>query len=201
MHPVPLVYGMTIGEYAKMINGEYWLEHGVVCSLTVVPLKNYTHQTKYSLPIKPSPNLPNDKAVNLYPSIDIFRGTVINAGRGSSFQLQCYGAPFFPKSDFSYIPKPNEGAKHPRFENEVCYGVDLRNEPTLNHFTLKYLIDAYSKTPKSEPFFGPTFTVHAGNDVLQKQIEFGLSETNIKASWKEDLDAFKKTRAKYLIYN
>lgn len=201
MHPVPLVYGMTIGEYAKMINGEQWLEHGVVCSLTVVPLKNYTHQTKYSLPIKPSPNLPNDKAVNLYPSLDIFRGTVINAGRGTSFQLQCYGAPFFPKSDFSYIPKPNEGAKHPRFENEVCYGVDLRNEPTLNHFTLKYLIDAYSKTPKNKPFFGPTFTVHAGNDILQKQIESGLSETNIKATWKEDLEAFKKTRANYLIYN
>ncbi|HEY5687513.1 MAG TPA: DUF1343 domain-containing protein, partial [Yeosuana sp.] len=103
MHPVPLVYGMTIGEYAQMINGEHWLENKVVCNLRVIPLKNYTHETYYSLPIKPSPNLPNDKAINLYPSLDIFRGTTINAGRGTNFQMQRYGAPFFPKSDFSYV--------------------------------------------------------------------------------------------------
>ncbi len=200
MHPVPLVYGMTIGEYAKMINGEHWLENMVNCTLTVIPLKNYTHQTSYSLPIKPSPNLPNDKAINLYPSLDIFRGTTINAGRGTNFQMQCYGASFFPKSDFSYIPKPNEGDKHPRFENKICYGVDLRNEPTLHKFTLKYIIDAYNKTPKNETFFGPTFTVHAGNEILQKQIESGLTEEKIRATWQEDLENFKKIRINYLIY-
>jgi len=200
MHPVPLVYGMTIGEYANMINGEHWLENMVVCNLTVMPLKNYTHGTYYKLPIKPSPNLPNDKAINLYPSLDIFRGTIINVGRGTNFQMQCYGAPFFPKSDFSYIPKPNEGDKHPRFENKICYGVDLRNEATLHKFTLKYIIDAYNKTPKSETFFGPTFTVHAGNEILQKQIESGLTEEEIRTTWQEDLENFKKIRAKYLIY-
>ena len=200
MHPVPLVYGMTIGEYANMINNEHWLKDGIVCDLKVVPLKNYTHQTKYSLPIKPSPNLPNDQAINLYPSLDIFRGTTINVGRGTNFQMQCYGAPFFPKSYFSYMPKSNEGAKHPRFENEVCYGVDLRNEKTLNQFTLKYLIDAFNKTPKDKQFFGPTFTVHAGNEILQKQIESGLSESEIKATWQDGLASFKKTREKYLIY-
>jgi uncharacterized protein YbbC (DUF1343 family) len=200
MHPVPLVYGMTIGEYANMINNEHWLKDGFVCNLKVVPLKNYTHQTKYSLPIKPSPNLPNDQAINLYPSLDIFRGTTINVGRGTNFQMQCYGAPFFPKSDFSYVPKSNEGAKHPRFENEVCYGVDLRSEKTLNQFTVKYLIDAFNKTPKDKQFFGPTFTAHAGNEILQKQIEDGLSEKEIKATWQDDLASFKKTREKYLIY-
>tara|TARA_R110002050_G_scaffold81892_2_gene175341 strand:+ start:11374 stop:12591 length:1218 start_codon:yes stop_codon:yes gene_type:complete len=200
MHPVPLVYGMTIGEYAKMINGEKWLTNGIQCMLTVIPLKNYTHQTPYSLPIKPSPNLPNDKAINLYPSLDIFRGTIINVGRGTNFQMQCYGAPFFPKSDFSYIPRPNEGDKHPRFENKICYGVDLRNEPTLNRFTLKYIIDAYNKTPKNETFFGPTFTIHAGNDILQKQIESGFTEDEIRATWQEGLENFKKIRANYLIY-
>lgn len=200
MHPVPLVYGMTIGEYAQMINGEHWLENKVVCNLRVIPLKNYTHKTYYSLPIKPSPNLPNDKAINLYPSLDIFRGTTINAGRGTNFQMQRYGAPFFPKSDFSYVPQPNEGDKHPRFENKICYGVDLRKEPTLHKFTLKYIIDAYKKTPKSETFFGPTFTIHAGNEILQKQIESGLTEEEIRDTWQEDLENFKKIRAKYLIY-
>ncbi|MFH6768175.1 DUF1343 domain-containing protein [Gaetbulibacter aquiaggeris] len=200
MHPVPLVYGMTIGEYALMINGEHWLENKLVCNLTVIRLKNYTHKTYYSLPIKPSPNLPNDKAINLYPSLDIFRGTIINVGRGTNLQMQCYGAPFFPKSDFSYIPKPNEGDKHPRFENKICYGVDLRKEPKLHKFTLKYIIDAYNKTPKSEIFFGTTFTVHAGNEILQKQIESGLTEEEIRATWQEDLENFKKIRVKYLIY-
>jgi len=200
MHPVPLVYGMTIGEYAKMINGEGWLENNVLCDLTVITLKNYIHVSPYSLPIKPSPNLPNDKAINLYPSLDLFRGTTINAGRGTNYQLQCYGAPFFPKSDFSYTPESNEGAKHPRFEGKLCYGVDLRNEPTLDHLTLKYIIDAFNKTPKEETFFGSTFTAHAGNEILQKQIESGMTEYEIKATWQEDLENFKKIRAKYLLY-
>ncbi|GAA4281497.1 exo-beta-N-acetylmuramidase NamZ family protein [Gaetbulibacter aestuarii] len=201
LHPVPLVYGMTIGEYAKMINGEHWLADSLVCDLKVIPLENYTHETPYSLPIKPSPNLPNDQAINLYPSLDIFRGTVINVGRGTDMQMQVYGAPFFPKSEFSFTPRSNEGATHPRFENQLCYGVDLRNEPRLSAFNLKYLIDAYAKTPKDVSFFGPTFTAHAGNTELQEQIEAGISEDSIRASWQKDIDAFKEIRKKYLLYD
>lgn len=201
LHPVPLVYGMTIGEYAQMINGENWLENNVNCDLTIVKLKNYKHNSTYSLPIKPSPNLPNDQAINLYPSLDIFRGTPINVGRGTDYQMQRYGAPFFPKSDFSFIPKSNEGAKYPRFEGQVCYGVDLKDENKLNRFSLKYVLDAYNKTPKNIEFFGPTWTIHAGNETLQKQIESGLSEEKIRASWQADLEAFKTLRKKYLLYD
>ena len=200
MDPIPLVHGLTIGEYAQMVNGEGWLQNNVKCDVTIIKVKNYTHQTRYSLPIKPSPNLPNDKAINLYPSLDIFRGTIINVGRGTDFQMQCYGAPFFPKSEFSYTPTSNIGAKHPRFEGELCYGVDLRNAPFLNQFTLKYLIDAYEKTPDKNTFFGPTFDIHAGNGVLKKQIESGMSENAIRKTWKEDLDKYKVKRLNYILY-
>jgi uncharacterized protein YbbC (DUF1343 family) len=201
MHPVPLVYGMTIGEYAKMINGEHWLKNGVTCNLTVIPLKNYTHQKSYSLPIRPSPNLPNDKAINLYPSLGFFEGTSINAGRGTENQFQQYGAPFFPKSDFSYTPQPNFGAKNPKFKNKLCYGVSLKNVPKLNYVNIAWLLDAYSKTPKSKKFFGATFTKHAGNILLEQQIKKGLSAKQIHDSWQPAIHRFKKIRAKYLIYD
>ena len=121
MHPVPLVYGMTIGEYAKMINGEGWLKNNVKCELTIIPLKNYTHKSRYNLPIRPSPNLPNEIAINLYPSLGFFEGTTINAGRGTENQFQQYGAPFFPKSDFSYTPQPNFGSKYPKHNGKLFY--------------------------------------------------------------------------------
>ena len=200
MHPVALVHGMTIGEYAQMINGEKWLENGLQCDVEIIKVEYYTHETPYSLPIKPSPNLPNDKSINLYPSLGLFEGTTINAGRGTEFQFQCYGSPFFPKTNFSYTPKPNEGSKHPKFEGKFCFGVDLTNEPQLDKFTLKYLLDAYSKTPKNESFFGSTFTIHAGNMNLQKQIEGGLNEEEITATWQDDLKAYKAMRKKYLLY-
>ncbi|WP_298238935.1 DUF1343 domain-containing protein [uncultured Algibacter sp.] len=200
LHPVPLVYGMTIGEYAQMINGEKWLDNGLECDLKVISLKNYNHSLSYSLPIKPSPNLPNDKAINLYPSLDIFRGTPINVGRGTDCQMQRYGAPFFPKSEFSFTPKSNEGAKHPRFKGEKCYGTDLRDESKLNRFTLKYVLDAYKKTPKEIPFFGSTWNIHSGNAILKSQIEAGLTEEEIRETWEKDLENFKKIREKYLIY-
>ncbi len=201
MHPVPLVYGMTIGEYAKMINGEHWLKNGIKCNLTVIPLKNYTHQSRYSIPIRPSPNLPNDQAINLYPSLGFFEGTNINSGRGTENQFQQYGAPFFPKSDFSYTPKPNFGAKHPKFENKLCYGVDLKEVAKLNKITIQYVIDAYHKTPKDQLFFGATFTKHAGNILLEQQIKNGKSAVEIHKSWQPAIKQFKKIRAKYLIYN
>ncbi|WP_298764793.1 DUF1343 domain-containing protein [uncultured Polaribacter sp.] len=199
-HPVPLVYGMTIGEYGQMINGEKWLKNGIKCDLNVIPLKNYTHQTKYSLAIRPSPNLPNDKSINLYPSLGFFEGTTINAGRGTEFQFQRYGAPFFPKNNFTYTPKANFGAKYPKHKNKMCFGVDLSKAKTLNFVNLEWLIDAYNKTPKTEKFFGKTFTIHAGNTKLQKQIEKGLSAKTIRKTWQKDIKAFQKIREQYLIY-
>ena len=201
MHPVPLVYGMTIGEYAQMINGEKWLKDGVQCHLTVMPLKNYTHSTSYSLPIRPSPNLPNDQAINLYPSLGLFEGTTINAGRGTEMQFQVYGAPFFPKSDFSYTPQPNFGSKYPKHQGKLCYGVDLRKVKKLNMVDLEWIVDAYHKTPKGEPFFGETFTAHAGIDNIRKQLESGMSAEAIRKTWQKELVAFKKIRSRYLIYD
>ncbi len=201
MHPVPLVYGMTIGEYAQLINGEKWLKNCIQCDLTIIPLKNYTHNSEYSLAIRPSPNLPNDTSINLYPSLGFFEGTIINAGRGTEFQFQRYGAPFFTKSNFSYTPKSNFGAKYPKHKGKLCYGVNLSDVKKLSSINLEWLIDAYQKTPKTEKFFGKTFTVHAGNTKLQKQIMQGLTPKEIRKSWQKDLNAFKKIRKNYLIYN
>lgn len=200
MHPVPLVYGMTIGEYGQMINGEDWLKNKVKCELTIIPLKNYTHQSSYHLPIRPSPNLPNDKAINLYPSLGFFEGTTINAGRGTEQQFQRYGSPFFPKTDFSYTPEPNFGSKYPKQQGKVCYGVDLKNTPKLNAVNIEWLIDAYHKTPKTQMFFGSTFTIHAGNTTLKNQLKKNISVSQIAKSWKPQIEAFKKVRQKYLIY-
>ncbi len=204
MHPIPLVHGMTIGEYAKMINGEKWLADELQCDITVIPVKNYTHNTAYSLPIRPSPNLPNDQAIKLYPSLGLFEGTNINAGRGTEFQFQRYGAPFLSKEtmSFTYTPVANFGAKYPKHQNELCYGEDLKNETLNGIMTLKWVIKAYQNaTDKSKFFNTANFTKHAGTELLQQQIEKGLSEQGIKATWQEDLEAFKKTREKYLIYS
>ncbi len=200
LHPIPLVYGMTIGEYAKMVNGEKWLKDGLQCDINIITLKNYNHQSEVHLPIRPSPNLPNDKSINLYPSLGFFEGTIINAGRGTEFQFQRYGAPFFPKEDFSYIPKPNFGSKYPKFDDEKCYGVDLTQTKKLSKVDISFLVDAYQKTPKDKAFFGKTFTVHAGTLKLQQQLESGLTAKEISASWQKDLEKFKKIREKYLLY-
>jgi len=203
MHPVPLVYGMTIGEYAFMINGEKWLKDSVQCTLTVMPIKNYDHNTDYSLPVKPSPNLPNDKAINLYPSLGLFEGTTINAGRGTNMQFQIFGAPFLDKTlyPFQYIPKTNPGAKYPKHKDKLCYGLDLREYPNLSMVNLQWLIDTYQNTPKEEKFFGATFTAHAGTEKLQQQIEKRMKAEEIRETWKEDIKNFYKIRSKYLMYN
>lgn len=203
MHTIPLIHGMTIGEYARMINGEGWLNNAVKCNITVVEMKNYDHNSTYSLPIRPSPNLPNDQSITLYPSLGLFEGTNVNAGRGTEFQFQRYGAPFLNKNHykFSYTPVSNFGAKYPKHENTLCYGVDLANIKAKRHFTLKYIIDAYNyATDKSKVFNTSNFTTHAGTKKLQQQIEAGLSEAEIKASWQNDIDAYKKMREAYLIY-
>ena len=203
MHPIPVVHGMTIGEYAQMINGEKWLTNGAQCELKIIPIKNYTHSLNYSLPIKPSPNLPNDKAINLYPSLCFFEGTNVNAGRGTEMQFQVFGSPFLnPLTyQFKYTPKPNEGAKHPKHENKLCYGKDLTKSKNLDAINLEWLISAYNNTKNKNEFFNDFFTKLAGTKKLQEQIEKGFTEAQIKATWQEGLEAFKKIRAKYLIYN
>lgn len=204
MHPIPLVHGMTIGEYAKMINGERWLANKLQCDITVIPVKNYTHDTFYSLPIRPSPNLPNDQSIKLYPSLGLFEGTNINAGRGTEFQFQRYGAPFLNKNTmrFTYTPVANFGAKYPKHQNELCYGEDLKDETLNGDMTLKWVIKAYENaTDKSKFFNTANFTKHAGTELLQQQIEAGIPEAEIKATWQDDLEAFKKVRALYLLYD
>ncbi|HAI19991.1 MAG TPA: DUF1343 domain-containing protein [Xanthomarina gelatinilytica] len=204
MHPIPLVHGLTIGEFAQMLNGEKWLENQAQCNITVIPAKNYTHNKFYQVPIRPSPNLPNDQAIKLYPSLGLFEGTNINAGRGTEFQFQRYGAPFLDKNVFlfTYTPKESFGAKNPKHKDVLCYGEDLKNDSLYAEVSLKWLIKAYNHaTGKSKVFNTENFTKHAGTDKLQKQIEAGLSEADIKAIWQKDLEAFKKLRAKYLIYN
>jgi len=201
MHPIPLVYGMTIGEYAQMVNGEGWLKNEITCDITVIPLKNYNHNSNYSLAIRPSPNLPNDKAINLYPSLGFFEGTTINAGRGTENQFQQYGAPFFPNSEYTYMPQPNFGSKSPKHKGILCNGVNLKQTSKLKSVNFEWIIDAYNKTPDTIRFFGPTFTVHAGNIELEAQIKAGLSAKEISDSWQPQVEAFKKIRKKYLIYD
>lgn len=206
MHPVPIVHGMTIGEYAKMINGEKWLEGGIQCDITVISVKNYTHQTSYSLPIKPSPNLPNDKSIGLYASLCFFEGTDVSIGRGTNKQFQIVGSPNYKVTGFEYqfTPKPNDGAKHPKHQDEVCYGYDLSDTTPQNKVNLKWLIEFYNEHQQNTPevqFYNQFFIKLAGTEKLQKQIEQGLSAGEIRATWQEGVDGYKIIRAKYLIYD
>jgi uncharacterized protein YbbC (DUF1343 family) len=186
-----------------MINDEGWLENGKKVALSVIPMENYTHQSMYSLPIRPSPNLPNDTAITLYPSLGLFEGTNINAGRGTEFQFQRYGAPFLDKNinNFTYTPVPNFGSKNPKHNGVICYGRDLSHTRRMHQVSLKYLLEAYQSCGDKTKFFNTSgFTKHAGTAALQKQIEAGLSEKEIRKSWEADLERFKKIREPYLIY-
>lgn len=200
MHPVPVVYGMTIGEYGKMINGEFWLKNKIQCDLTVIPLENYTHTTQYKLPIKPSPNLPNKTSINLYPSLCFFEGTNISAGRGTNKQFQVYGAPNLKNYTFKFTPTPNEGAKFPKHNNKVCLGEDLSKNNYISELKLSWLLKTYQNTANKKDFFTPFFTKLAGTKKLQQQIENGLTAEEIKKSWQSDLTNFKSIRNQYLIY-
>ena len=205
MHPVPVVYGMTIGEYGKMINGEKWLNDGIQCDLTVIPIENYTHDTKYSLPIAPSPNLPNETSINLYPSLCFFEGTNVSIGRGTYSQFQIIGTPFYnlKKYNYQFTPVPNEGAKYPKHANKVCYGYDLREKEPLAKINLKWVLDFYKEHQthsKEERFFNNFFTKLAGTEMLEKQIKEGLTAVQIRNSWKQPIDQFKIKRDKYLLY-
>lgn len=201
MHPIPVLHGMTIGEYAKMINGEKWLANGVTCNLTVIPCSNYKRDMSFSLPVKPSPNLPNDQSINLYASLCFFEGTNVSVGRGTEKQFQIYGSPFLLKTEFSFTPQPNFGAKEPMHKDILCFGEDLSKIKKVNRLELKWLIKAYANTSDKAIFFNDFFTKLAGTKLLQKQIESDLSEKEIRHSWETDLNAFKEMRKKYLIYN
>ncbi|MEM6685494.1 MAG: DUF1343 domain-containing protein [Bacteroidota bacterium] len=207
MHPIPIVHGMTIGEYAQMINGEGWLANKIQCDLSVISVDNYTHETPYSLPIKPSPNLPNDTAINLYPSLCLFEGTPISVGRGTEQQFQIIGTPEYvlKRHFYSFTPKPNFGAKNPKHKGEECHGYDLTKETRLSELNLKWLLEFYETHAQYAPktaFFNKNkfFSKLAGTNKLQQQIEAGMSEVDIKKSWKAGLEAFQKIREKYLMY-
>ena len=205
MHPVPVVHGMTVGEYAQMINGEGWLKGGLRCDLTVIKCKNYDHKTYYILPVRPSPNLPNQTSVYLYPSICFFEGTNISLGRGTSFPFQVFGSPELPDRGFSFTPESVPGAKNPPLLGEKCFGTDLRNAineklvpaPELN---LDLVITAYNDFPQKDKFFTPYFDLLAGGPTLRKQIQKGMNAKQIRATWRDDLAKFGKIREKYLLY-
>jgi uncharacterized protein YbbC (DUF1343 family) len=194
--------GMTIGEYAKMINGENWLKDSFQCELKVAPCLNYSHDMKYSLPVKPSPNLPNDQSINLYASLCFFEGTNVSLGRGTEKQFQIYGSPFLPESefDFSFTPQPNFGAKDPVHNGKLCFGEDLTEIRKVHRLELKWLLKAYENTADKTVFFNDFFTKLAGTKKLREQIEAGMTEKEIRKTWQEGLEQFKEVRAKYLIY-
>ena len=201
MHPIPIVHGLTVGELAQMINGEGWLEGKKKCEFEIIPLKNYTHQSVYVLPIKPSPNLPNQQSVLLYPSTCLFEGTALSVGRGTQHPFEWIGHPDLKKQSFQFTPVSIEGmAKKPPHENSVCFGVDLSNLKTGKEISLKYLIQLYQEFPDKEKFFISYFDKLAGTKLLKEQIKKGMTEKQIRATWKKDLDAFKSKRKKYLIY-
>ncbi len=206
MHPVPIVYGMTIGEYAKMVNGENWLYKGLHCDLTVIPLENYSRNMIVKLPVKPSPNLPNWESIYLYPSLCLFEGTVVSVGRGTKVPFQIYGHPQIVYGSFAFTPHPNAGSKNPKLQGENCYGQNLtgyahnykNNEAGLN---LLWLTEAYKTLNNDSTFFNNYFDKLAGTDKLRKQIEKEWSQQKIKKSWQQGIDKFKVIREKYLIYN
>ena len=204
MHPIPVVYALTIGEVALMINGEEWLRDGVQCDLEVIPCANYYHGREYVLPVKPSPNLPNDHAIRIYPSTCFFEGTVISEGRGTLMPFEVYGHPDLPGS-YSFVPEGIEGmSMYPKLKGKTCYGEDLRGfvpDGGWSKIELRWLLDAYQKFPDKKNFFLPFFESLAGTDRLRQQIIAGWTEEQIRKSWQPDLEKFRETREGYLLYS
>ncbi|MEM8523878.1 MAG: DUF1343 domain-containing protein [Bacteroidota bacterium] len=207
LHPIPVVHGMTVGEYAQMINGQGWLKDEKKCKLDVVLCKNYDHKKFYELPIKPSPNLPNIRSIYLYPSLCFFEGTAASVGRGTDTQFQVYGHPEYPLGVYEFKPVSMPGAKYPVHENKLCKGYSLVNSPMRElqkkaALDLNYVIGFYRNFPDKSDFFREDnfFDLLAGTDELRKQIEAGKSEAEIRASWQTGLDEFKQVRKQYLLY-
>lgn len=199
MHSIPIVHGLTLGEFAQMINGEKWLSNELQCKLQVIKIQNYSHKTSYNLPVRPSPNLPNAQSINLYPSLCLFEQTPMSIGRGTEMQFQIIGHPSYP-GEFSFTPFPNFGQKHPKLEGLECYGLDLRKHPKVNKIELKWLIDFYENYADKASFFSPYFVKLAGTKSLEEQIKKGWTETQIRKSWEPQLSNYKKLRKKYLLY-
>lgn len=203
LHSVPLVYGMTCGEYAQMANGEGWLKAGVRCRLTVITMTDYERNASYRLPVKPSPNIPNEMAVLLYPSLGLFEGTLISLGRGTGFPFQVVGHPDLRTFTFTFTPLPTAVSKTPKYVNQLCYGLDLRAESYLQahprRLNLAWLMRLYAALHRDD-FFDNNFNYHSGNSLLQEQLTQGLSEEEIRRSWAPGLEAFRAIRKKYLLY-
>ena len=204
LHQVPVVYGLTIGEYALMVNGEHWLKDSLQCKLQVIPLGDYDRDCIYRLSVKPSPNLPNWESVYLYPSLCFFEGTVISVGRGTQFPFQVYGHPSI-QADFTFTPRQAEGRNKPLLCDEQCFGKELTDyahnfKKEKAKINLSWLIEAYNQLKDKEKFFNNFFLKLSGTKELQQQIEDGLSEKEIRDSWKEELDKYKEIRKKYLLY-
>jgi len=204
MHPVPVVYGLTIGEYAGMINGEYWLADSLQCSLKVIPVENYTRRSHFCPPVAPSPNLPNCKSVELYPSLCFFEGTRISIGRGTDFPFQVYGHPDLKSGSFIFVPEARENAaKNPKLKGEKCIGFDLREADsglTSSGLNLNWLLDAFEAYPDKNDFFTSYFYLLSGTKSLREQIESGMDMDEIRNSWKPGIQNFLEIRKKYTIY-
>jgi uncharacterized protein YbbC (DUF1343 family) len=207
MHPIPIVHGMTIGELARMIQGESWLNNGLKCEMTIIPILNYSHADLYQLPIPPSPNLQSMSAIYLYPSLCLFEGTVMSVGRGTDFPFEVFGHPLFSDGTFSFTPESRPGfAAKPPFMGKVCYGLHLTDyvDTLLENprIELKWLIRSYELLHDKTSFFqNNMFDKLTGSSELRKQITSGVSEEHIRAGWKSDVDNFKAIRTKYLLYD
>jgi uncharacterized protein YbbC (DUF1343 family) len=200
MHPIPIVHGLTVGELAEMINGEKWLEGKRQADLTVVPVANYTHNTAYILPVKPSPNLPNQQAIVLYPSLCLFEGTNVSVGRGTPAPFQVIGSPYYINKGFSFTPVSTAGATDPPHKGQTCYGMDLTDPSKAQPFTLTYLVEMYQNSTQKDKFFNNFFPKLAGNTKLREQIIAGKTEAEIRASWEPALSDYRNMRKQYLLY-
>lgn len=201
MHPMPITHGMTVGELALLLNGEGWLEGQKNCEVEIIKMKNWKHDDNYSLPVRPSPNLPNDQAVRLYPSLCLFEGTAISVGRGTPMPFQILGNPELKEMTFTFTPVPIKGVSiEPPLKDKLCYGLDLRSATPARKVDLQYLLLFYQKYPDKEKFFTAYFDKLAGTAQLKQQIKDGLTEAQIRASWQPGLDEFKTKRSKYLLY-
>ncbi|PZX18136.1 uncharacterized protein YbbC (DUF1343 family) [Breznakibacter xylanolyticus] len=203
MHPIPVVHGLTVGELAGMVNGEKWLAGERACSLTVVPMTGYDHQLRYEPPVKPSPNLPNYASIRWYPSLCFFEATPVSVGRGTAFPFQVAGYPDPAMGAFTFTPQAIAGMdSNPLHKGKTCYGIDLRAADPIPPFTLKILLDFRSRWTAVSPFVNRPdfFTLLAGTDALLKQIDAGMSEAQIRASWQPKLEVYRALREKYLLY-
>ena len=202
--PIPVVHGLTLAEMASMINGEGWLEGGKTCRLNIYACRNYTHSTRWKLPIAPSPNLPDMQSIYLYPSLCLFEGTDVSLGRGTNLPFQQYGHPKMTGYTYSFTPRSVAGAKNPPHLNQLCYGVNLSQMPQeeiiKRGFDLSYIISAYRNLNMGEAFFTPFFTKLVGVDYVQRMIVEGRSAEEIRAKWQPELEKFKEKRRGYLIY-